>query len=193
MEALDRYSEDLRKQVISQYGSLIRACTDVYSAAGMRQIRKSVDFLINHSRHDQEKQGMHLTLFALKLADMMVRELGMDALGISAVLVMDVVAQNEISQAAIKKSLGERTAQIIQELLKISDLDTTTSNSQAENMRNLILTLATDFRVILVKIAERLYLMRTDGATLKRRSRSPFPVSLNSSIPHWLTDLDFTM
>ena len=46
------------------------------------------------------------------------------------------------------------------ELLKISDLDTSASRGQDENMRNLILTLATDFRVILVKIAERLFLMR---------------------------------
>ncbi|MDX2431152.1 MAG: TGS domain-containing protein [Bacteroides sp.] len=49
---------------------------------------------------------------------------------------------------------------ILKYFLKLSDLDTTTNNSQAENMRNLILTMATDFRVILIKIAERLFLMR---------------------------------
>ena len=163
MDSLEQYSNDLQKLVMKQYGELIRACTDEYSASGMRQIRKSVDFLIEQSLPEQVKLGRHIILLALKRAKMMVRELGMDALGISAVLIIDVVEQNDVSYDQIKAKLGERTGQIIKELLKISDLDTTTNNSQAENMRNLILTMATDFRVILIKIAERLFLMRMMG------------------------------
>ena len=160
MEAMKQYNEDLQKQILAHYGDLIRACANEYSASGMKQIRKSVDFLIDQTRPDQEKLGMHLTVFALKQAEMMVRELGLDALGISAALIIGVVEQNKLSPEVLKAKLGDRTGQIIQELLKISDLDTTTKLSQAENMRNLILTMATDFRVILIKIAERLFLMR---------------------------------
>ncbi|MDX2432616.1 MAG: HD domain-containing protein, partial [Bacteroides sp.] len=160
MEALNKYNENLQKQILSQYGELVRACSDEYSASGMKQIRQAVDFLIEQTGQDQDKLGTHLTLFALKQAEMMVRELGLDALGISSVLIFDVVKQNAVSLSDIENKLGDRTGQIIQELLKISDLDTTTNNSQAENMRNLILTMATDFRVILIKIAERLFLMR---------------------------------
>jgi GTP pyrophosphokinase len=160
MEALNKYSEDLKKQILTQYGELIRACKEQYTATGMKQIRKSVEFLIEHSRQDQKKLGKHLTLFAMKLAEMVVKELGMDALGISSVLIIDLVKQNSVPLEEVKAKLGDRTAQIIHELLKISDLDTITNKSQSENMRNLILTLATDFRVILIKIAERLFLMR---------------------------------
>ena len=163
MDSLEKYSNDLQKLVMNQYGELIRACTDEYSASGMWQIRKSVDFLIEQSLPEQVQLGRHIILLALKRAEMMVRELGMDALGISAVLIIDVVEQNDVSYDQIKAKLGERTGQIIKELLKISDLDPTTNNSQAENMRNLILTMATDFRVILIKIAERLFLMRMMG------------------------------
>jgi len=160
METLEKYSDDLQKKVLAQYGELIRACTEEYTASGMKQIRKAVDFLIENTSQDQEKLGLHLSLFAIKLADMTVRELGLDALGVSAVLIIDMVELNAVSLDKVKAKLGDRTAQIIQELLKISDLDTTTSNSQAENMRNLILTMATDFRVILIKLAERMFLMR---------------------------------
>ncbi len=76
MEAMNKYNEDLQKQILTQYGELIRACNDEYSASGMKQIRKSVDFLIEHTRDDQEKLGMHLTLFALKQAGMMVEGAG---------------------------------------------------------------------------------------------------------------------
>ena len=160
MEALKEYNDELQKKVLTQYGALLRACTEVYTASGMKHIRRAVDFLIENTSQDQEKLGMHLSLFALKLADMTVRELGLDALGVSAVLIIDMVEQNGVSPDKVKAKLGDRTAQIIQELLKISDLDTTTNNSQAENMRNLILTMATDFRVILIKLAERMFLMR---------------------------------
>ncbi len=160
MEALQKYSEDLQKQILTEYGELIRACAEEYPASGMKHIRKAVDFLIEHTRQDQVKLGTHLTIFALKLAEMMVRELGLDALGIASILIIDVVEQNAVSLNEVKAKLGDRTGQIIQELQKISDLDTTTNNSQAENMRNLILTMATDFRVILIKIAEMLFLMR---------------------------------
>ncbi len=160
MEALKKYSDDLQKKITIGYGELIRACSDEYDATGMKLIRQSVDFLLDYTPEEEQKLGMHLSLFALGLAEMTVKELGLDALGISAVLIADAVEQNKIPLEDIKTKLGERTGQIIEELLKISDLDTSTNSSQAENMRNLILTLATDFRVILVKIAERLFLMR---------------------------------
>ncbi|MCP4312306.1 MAG: bifunctional (p)ppGpp synthetase/guanosine-3',5'-bis(diphosphate) 3'-pyrophosphohydrolase [Bacteroidetes bacterium] len=160
METLKKYSEDLQKQITYRYGELIRACSDEYDARGLKLIRKSVDFLIEHTPDGEQKLGMHLTIFALKLAEMTIRELGLDALGVSSVLVMDAVEQLAVPLEEVKEKLGERTAKIIEELLKISNLDTTTNSGQAENMRNLILTLATDFRVILIKITERLFLMR---------------------------------
>ncbi len=142
MEALKKYSDDLQKKITIGYGELIRACSDEYDATGMKLIRQSVDFLLEYTPEEEQKLGMHLGLFALGLAEMTVKELGLDALGISAVLISDAVEQNKIPLEDVKAKLGERTGQIIEELLKISDLDTSTNSSQAENMRNLILTLA---------------------------------------------------
>jgi len=160
MEAIKKYSEDLQNQFLKRYGEFIRLCSNEYDTRGMKLIRKSVDFLLEYTPADHEKLGMHLSLFTLGLAEMTVNELGIDSLGISAVLLADTVEQNEIPIDLVKEKLGERTGQILEELLKISGLDTTTNSGQAENMRNLILTLASDFRVILIKIAERLFLMR---------------------------------
>ena len=88
---------------------------------------------------------------------MAVSELGLDALGVSASLVFHCVDLNHIPLERVRKELGERIASIVEELIRIAKLDTRTSTGQAENMRNLILTPASDFRVILVRIAERLH------------------------------------
>lgn len=160
METLKKYSEELQEQFLVRYDELMRICEEEYDAKGMKLIRQSVEFLLEHTPEEKSKLGMHLSLFAIQLAEMTVKELGLDALGISSVLIVDAVELNDIPLEEVQAKLGDRTGQIIRELLNIGDLDTTTNSGQAENMRNLILTLASDFRVILIKIAERLFLMR---------------------------------
>lgn len=160
MDALKKFSNVLQGKFMSRYKEFILACRNEYDAKGMKLIRKSVDFLLEHSPVEEENPGMHPIILALDLAEMTVIDLGLDALGISSVLIIDVVERQQVSPEKVREKLGIRTGTIITELLKISDLDTQTSSGQAENMRNLILTLATDFRVILIKLAERLYRMR---------------------------------
>jgi guanosine-3',5'-bis(diphosphate) 3'-pyrophosphohydrolase len=160
MEALNRYEVELQKQILNHYRGLIRACREDYDTEGLKLIRTSMDFLIAQTPPELTRSGLHLVIYAIQLARMTVKELGLDALGVSSVLAVHCVEHLSIPAGKVQSELGERTAVIIEEFLKISDLDTTTTSGQAENMRNLILTLATDFRVILVKIAERLFLMR---------------------------------
>jgi guanosine-3',5'-bis(diphosphate) 3'-pyrophosphohydrolase len=170
MEELTRYPEELEKQILSHYRGLLRICREEYDQNSLKLIRKSLDFLIARTPPQQKHLGMHLVLYSIQLARMTVRELGMDALGVSSVLVMNCVELHSIPHQQVAKELGDRTARIVEELLKISNLDTSTISGQAENMRNLILTLATDFRVILVKIAERLFLMR-ESASLEEKEQ----------------------
>jgi GTP pyrophosphokinase len=160
MDILDKYDVSLRKEVLSQYRELMRICVDEYDKRSLALVRKSFDFLIKHTNEDQLFKGIHLVSFSSGLALLAVKELGMDAIGVSAALLLPCIKQNHISEKDVASGVGDRTANVIEEFLKISDLDTSATHGQAENMRNLILTLATDFRVILVKIAERLYLMR---------------------------------
>jgi GTP pyrophosphokinase len=160
MEVLEKYSPIFRKLIQSQYRGLIRDCRNEYDKAGMAVVRRSFDFLIKHSNENQHILDEPLVCYATLLARMTVKELGLDPLGVSAALLIHCVELNDISLEKVRREVGKRTATLVEELLKISTLDTTTSKDQAENMRNLILTLATDFRVILVKIAERLFIMR---------------------------------
>jgi GTP pyrophosphokinase len=160
MDTIEKYSASLQKEVLDQYRELIRICLNEYDKRSLSLIKRSFVFLMEHTDENQQFNGIHLVRFAAGLALIALKELGMDAIGVSSALLLHCVKQNQVPTEKVTSDVSERTATVIEEYLKISDLDTTASHGQAENMRNLILTLATDFRVILVKIAERLYLMR---------------------------------
>lgn len=160
MDIIEKYSANLQKEVLDQYRELMRICLHEYDKRSLSLIKRSFVFLMEHTDEDQQFNGIHLVRFAAGLALIALKELGMDAIGVSSALLLHCVKQNQLSIKKVSSDVSERTATVIEEYLKISDLDTSASHGQAENMRNLILTLATDFRVILVKIAERLYLMR---------------------------------
>jgi guanosine-3',5'-bis(diphosphate) 3'-pyrophosphohydrolase len=160
MERLEKYSEPVRRTIVSQFRGLLRTCGSEYDAASLQQIRRSFEFMLNHDGGKLPIHGTPMVEYSTRLARMAVSELGLDALGVSASLVFHCVEMNHVPLEKVKKELGERTASIVEELVRIGELDTLTSTGQAENMRNLILTLASDFRVIMVRIADRLHLMR---------------------------------
>jgi len=160
MDITDKYSPILKKEILSHFRKLMRECGTEYDKKSLALVKKSFEFLLTHTSEEQEYHGIQLIKFSSGLAFMTVRELGLDAIGVSAALLLHCVERNDIPGDELTRGVGKRTATVIEEVLKISKLDTTTNQGQAENMRNLILTLASDFRVILLKIAERLYLMR---------------------------------
>jgi guanosine-3',5'-bis(diphosphate) 3'-pyrophosphohydrolase len=79
---------------------------------------------------------------------------------IIASLISNYIGEGQIDLSFVKKEFGKKVAEISDGLLNISGIKMDKNSSQAENLRNLILTLAKDVRVILIKIAERMYVMR---------------------------------
>ncbi len=160
MDVLEKYPAALQREIRSQFRELMRICGEEYDKRSLALIKKSFTFLLERAEEKQKLHGMHLVVFSAGLAHMSVKELGMDAIGVSAALLLHCVELNHIHARELVSGAGQRIATIIGEVVKIGHLDTSNTRGQGENMRNLILSLATDFRVILVKIAERLYLMR---------------------------------
>jgi GTP pyrophosphokinase len=84
------------------------------------------------------------------------------------------------------KIFGKKIADIVNGLTKISVMNHQNISVQSENYRKLLLTLSEDFRVILIKIADRLHNMRTLESMApdkqKKLLQKPFTFTL-----HWLT------
>ena len=89
--------------------------------------------------------------------------LHLDTITVASGLIHDVVEDTSISVAEVEQEFGADIAGIVDGLTKISSLPLSSSSQdrQVENYRKLLLSIAKDVRVILIKLADRLHNMRT--------------------------------
>jgi GTP diphosphokinase / guanosine-3',5'-bis(diphosphate) 3'-diphosphatase len=86
----------------------------------------------------------------------------MDSVTIAAALLHDVVEDSDVSLDEIRKDFGTEVAELVDGLTKIATLTfRSTAEEQAENYRKLLMSVARDARVIIIKLADRLHNMRT--------------------------------
>ena len=112
--------------------------------------------------------GEPYIMHPLAVARICVREIGLGSTSICSALLHDVVEDTDYTVEDIRGLFGDKIAQIVSGLTKISGgVFGDQASEQAENFRKLLLTISDDIRVVLVKIADRLHNMRTLGAQPK--------------------------
>jgi GTP pyrophosphokinase len=110
-----------------------------------------------HVRQSGEPYLVHPLLVADILADMK-----MDVMTIAVGLLHDTVEDTEVTREELVNNFDEEVTSLVDGLTKISQLEFETKvHRQAENLRRMILSMAQDIRVIMVKLADRLHNMRT--------------------------------
>ena len=91
-------------------------------------------------------------------------DLKLDDATIAAALLHDTIEDTEATRAEIDSLFGRDIGTLVEGLTKLKKLDLVTKEAkQAENLRKLLLAIADDVRVLLVKLADRLHNMRTLG------------------------------
>jgi guanosine-3',5'-bis(diphosphate) 3'-pyrophosphohydrolase len=91
-------------------------------------------------------------------------QMKMDVISVVAGLLHDTIEDTVAELSEIERLFGKETANIVDGVTKISKMQFSSSEEQqAENMRKMILAMATDIRVILVKLGDRLHNMQTLG------------------------------
>ncbi len=89
-------------------------------------------------------------------------ELGIDTTAIQAALLHDVPEDTEYSLTDVEERFGAEVAQLVDGVTKLSKFSTHShEQQQAENIRKMLLAMAQDIRVVLIKLADRLHNMRT--------------------------------
>ncbi|MEG1942899.1 MAG: HD domain-containing protein, partial [Angelakisella sp.] len=115
-------------------------------AAHEGQLRKSGDPYIDHPVH----------------AAIILVELGMDTDSIVAALLHDVVEDTPATLEDIKKNFGADVSLLVDGVTKLGGIPfSSRERQQAENVRKMLLAMAQDVRVIIIKLADRLHNMRT--------------------------------
>jgi GTP pyrophosphokinase len=89
-------------------------------------------------------------------------DMKLDAVSIASGLLHDTLEDTETTDQDLKEMFGEETSHIVAGVSKLSKFSFKTSEErQAESIRRMILAMADDMRVILIKLADRLHNMRT--------------------------------
>lgn len=97
--------------------------------------------------------------------------LHLDVHAITAALLHDVAEDTSITIEQISARFGKQVADLVDGLSKIDKLQfETKEDAQAENFRKMLMAMARDVRVILIKLADRLHNMRTLGSVSKGKS-----------------------
>ncbi|MDD2476420.1 MAG: RelA/SpoT family protein, partial [Dysgonamonadaceae bacterium] len=125
-------------------------------------ITKAFNIAYDAHKGTRRRSGEPYIMHPLAVARIVSREIGLGSTSISSALLHDVVEDTDYTVEDIEMLFGDRIAQIVDGLTKISSgMFGSNVSAQAENFRKLLLTMSNDIRVILIKIADRLHNMRT--------------------------------
>jgi len=134
--------------------------------------RKKVEIIERAFRFAKEahngvrrRSGEPYIMHPIAVAQIASQEIGLGSTSICAALLHDVVEDTEYTVDDIRQHFGDKIAQLVEGLTKISGgIFGDKASVQAENFRKLLLTMSEDIRVVLIKMADRLHNMRTLGS-----------------------------
>jgi GTP diphosphokinase / guanosine-3',5'-bis(diphosphate) 3'-diphosphatase len=131
-------------------------------------------FRFSQKAHSGQKRlsGEDYVTHCVEVAKILA-DLQLDTVTVACGLIHDVVEDTDVTVADVEREFGKEMAAIVDGLTKIASLPIGSSQErQVENYRKLLLSIAKDARVILIKLADRLHNMRTlDYLPVPKRQR----------------------
>lgn len=182
---VSKYSNIAHYQDFSELKKILEHSGNSYD---MELITKAYK-LAEESHGDQRRvSGIPYILHPTSVACILA-ELGMDTESICGALLHDVVEDTPVTLDEISKGFGKDVAKLIDGVTKISKIPySTREQQQAENIRKMLIAMADDIRVIIIKLADRLHNMRTMDCMpeQKRRDKSLENMQVFAPIAHRL-------
>lgn len=146
---------------LSEYRSLLRILRPAFSEGEIARIKQVIRFL--HQSVSEKSEDLVEKSFnqALSVASVVAGDIGLGTHSVIAALLYKAAELHIVSEHDIKNLGGDKCAELVEGLIRISSFEMQPSAGQAENFRQLLLALAADIRIILIKLAERLVVMRS--------------------------------
>ncbi|NNF56725.1 MAG: bifunctional (p)ppGpp synthetase/guanosine-3',5'-bis(diphosphate) 3'-pyrophosphohydrolase [Rhodothermaceae bacterium] len=160
-------------QVESEYERRLRVlvehCRRNLPSVDEERIRRAFQVAYWAHRDDRRASGELYIAHPLEVALIAARDIRFDDTCVVAALLHDTVEDTDMSLELIEAEFGPEVALITDGVTKIDHVFSSRALGRAENVRKLMISMASDIRVILVKFADRLHNMRTLGALAPER------------------------
>jgi guanosine-3',5'-bis(diphosphate) 3'-pyrophosphohydrolase len=127
-------------------------------------LASAFDFAYQLHEGQYRASGEPYIIHPIAVADLL-RDIGASAGVIAASFLHDVVEDTDVTPEEIEEHFGAEVRALVEGVTKLGGIHfTNKTEAQAENLRRMFLAMASDIRVVLVKLADRLHNMRTLGA-----------------------------
>ena len=162
--------KDFSREKENAYNKLIdRIAMYIHDENDIEQIRKAYEYADKAHKTQIRATGEPYIIHPLAVAYILA-ELEMNAEGIIAALLHDVVEDTEYTIDDIKILFGKEVAFLVDSVTKLSQFHyKNKEDQQTENFRKMFLAMAQDIRVVIIKLADRLHNMRTLGVFRKEK------------------------
>jgi len=157
-------------------------------AMDIGRIRAAYDVAKTAHAGQKRKDGSPYVTHCVAAADI-AADIGLDEDSIVAALLHDVIEDTSLKHEDIARQFGSQVADIVEGVTKLTRVQyTSKEDEQMENLRKMLMAMAKDIRVILIKIADRLHNMRTMDyqSPDKQRAKSLETMEIYAPIAHRL-------
>ena len=176
---------ELKENIIERLEQLIAESDKSYDIV---RIREAIELAVNAHNGQLRRSGEEYVCHPLHVACILV-EIGMDSDAVVAALLHDVVEDTDIELAEITRRFGQDVSNLVDGVTKITQMSfSTREEQQAENVRKMLLAMAKDVRVMIIKLADRLHNMRTSDGwdPQKQRDKAKETMDIYAPLAHRL-------
>ncbi|PKQ10009.1 MAG: hypothetical protein CVT69_01950, partial [Actinobacteria bacterium HGW-Actinobacteria-9] len=150
----------------------IQSTVQAYNpGADLRAVEEAYDFAKTAHEGQQRKSGEAFFAHPVEVC-LILAELHLDSATLQAALLHDVVEDSSVPLSEISKRFGDEVAGLVDGVTKLGKIKfASLEETQSQNLRKMLIAMAKDIRVILIKLADRLHNMRTLSALPPERRR----------------------